>query len=145
MKSIYIATPIGTLNSKQRQNAEQAYDILTQKGFHVYAPWKYKVPNAWAYTNKTWGEIVFCSDTLAIDKSDIVVVLSYGRKSTAGTNWEAGYAFGTNKTVIVVEMTNKIMSCMVSNGNHAVVKGLNGLALYDFNTMIRMRTATEQK
>ena len=72
-------------------------------------------------------------------------MLSHGRYSTAGANWEAGYAFGIGKKVIVVEMTSEPMSLMVANGRYATVKGLSGLLKYDWSEMPKTRTNTEQK
>lgn len=141
----YIAAPFGEVDSQERYNAITTASIMLNKGFAVYTPWSCKVPHAWDYPNTEWSQMVFMNDVKAIDNSDVVVVLSYGRESTAGTNWEAGYAFGVGKTVIVVEMTNKVMSLMVSNGMYARVKGLNGLQEYDFRTMPKSRTDTEQK
>ena len=90
--------------------------------------------------------MVFMNDIKAIDSCDIVIMLSYGRNSTAGTNWEAGYAFGTNKKVIVVEIGNpKIMSLMVANGRYATVHGIEGLEKYPFSSMPKLRSTTEQK
>ena len=143
MKKVYLAAPFETLECKS--NAIQASTILGLKGFDVYCPWKYKIPNAWDYPNDEWGAMVFATDIKAIQDADLVVVLSYGRYSTAGTNWEAGYAFGIGKKVIVVEMTGKIMSVMVSNGRYATVEGLNELESYDFNQMPQKRSYTEQK
>ena len=54
----------------------------------------------------------------------------------AGTNWEAGYAWGINKPVVVVEMPGvKLMSLMLANGRTATLKGIEELEHYDFNKM----------
>ena len=89
--------------------------------------------------------MVFESDINAINDADVLVLLSYGRKQTAGSAWEAGYAFATGKKVIVVEMNDEIASLMVSNGRYATVKGLKGLEDYDWSEMPKTRTNTEQK
>lgn len=116
------------------------------KNNSVFCPWEYKVPQAWEYPNSEWGLMVFMNDIKAIDSYDIVIMLSYGRNSTAGTNWEAGYAFRTNKKVIVVEMDNpKMMSPMVANGRYATVHGIEGLEKYPFSSMPKLRSTTEQK
>lgn len=145
MKSckVYIAAPFS--EDQYRKNAKTAAAIMRNKGFEVYEPYEYQIPHAWAYPNTEWGQMVFMNDLKAIDDSVIVIVLSYGRNSTAGTNWEAGYAFGTGKTVIVVEMTDNVMSLMVSNGMYARVSGLDELDEYDFGEMPKLRTNTEQK
>ena len=139
----YIAAPFS--EEQYKKNARIAAITMETKGFDVYEPYEYQIPHAWDYPNTEWGQMVFMNDLKAIDDSDIVVVLSYGRNSTAGTNWEAGYAFGTGKKVIVVEMTNNVMSLMVSNGMYARVRGLEGLADYNFDVMPKTRTDTEQK
>lgn len=141
----YIAAPFGDPTSDKRMNAWVASEIMAKKGYELFQPWAYQIPHAWDYPNTEWGQMVFMNDLKAIDGADIVIVLSYGRESTAGTNWEAGYAFGTGKTVIVVEMTDEVMSLMVSNGMYARVKGLDGLRDYDFDKMPKSRTDTEQK
>ena len=142
---VYLAAPFGEPLSDKRNNALNAKKILENKGMTVFCPWEYMIPHAYEYPNNEWGQMVFINDVKALDGADIVVVLSYGRNSTAGTNWEAGYAFGTGKTVIIVEMTKEIMSVMVSNGTYARVCGLDGLEEYDFNSMPKTRTLTEQK
>lgn len=139
---VYLAS---SLNIGARSAMYTAVDMLRQKGFEVYAPVETKIPNAWDYPNDEWGLMVFTSDVVALDSCDVVVLLSNGRNSTAGANWEAGYAFAKGKKIIVVEMTDDVMSLMVANGRWATVKGLDGLKAYDWNTMPRTRTNTEQK
>ena len=122
-----------------------AKSILRNAGHEVYVPVENFIPNAWGYPNTEWGLMVFNSDVQAINKCDVLVLLSYGRMGTACCNWEAGYAFGIGKKIIVVEMTDEVMSLMVANGRYATVKGLEGLAGYDWETMPKSRTDTEQK
>ena len=142
---IYLAASFGSEGSVQRSNVEKASRILKEKGFEVFEPWSYKIPNAWDYPNDEWGLMVFMNDVKAIDSSDIIVALSYGRESTAGTNWEMGYAFAKGKKVILVEMSDAVMSVMVANGRYATVKGIEGLRTYDFTKMPKTRSKTEQK
>lgn len=145
-KKIYLAS---TFQTDKRDDMYAAIDLLRNKAFDVYAPVEHFIPNAWDYPNDEWGLMVFEADVEAIKQSDYVVMLSYGRESsvgaTAGTNWEAGFAFGIGKKVIVVEMTDNIMSLMVANGRYATVKGLDGLQNYDWVNLPQTRTKTEQK
>ena len=143
---VYLAAPFGGIEDPvKRNNAEKAEYSLKSHGFEVYAPWKMTIPHAWDYPNNEWGALVFANDIHALDEADLVVMLSYGRQSTAGTNWEAGYAFAKGKKIIVVEMTDEIMSLIVANGRYATVKGISGLDHYDWDTMPKCRTDTEQK
>lgn len=139
---IYLAS---SMSNEKRTNMENAVQILRAKGHEVYNPCEHVIPHAWDYKNGEWGLMVFTNDVTAIQDADLVVALSYGRMSTAGVNWEMGFAFGIGKKVIVVEMTDEIMSLMVANGRWATVKGLDGLKNYDFGTMPKLRTKTEQK
>lgn len=139
---IYLATP---LSQECRPDMYKALDLLRHQGHEVYAPVEHFIPNAWDYPNDEWALMVFTSDINAIEWADVLVILSYGRMGTAGCNWEAGYAYAKGKKVIVVEMTDEIMSLMVANGRYATVEGLEGLKEYDWETMPKTRTKTEQK
>ncbi len=121
---IYLAS---TLALDKRSDMYEAIRILRDENLDVYAPVEHVIDNAWDYPNPEWGLMVFENDITAIRESDVVVMLSYGRNSTAGANWEAGYAYGLGKTIILVEMTNEVMSLMVANGRYATVKRLDGL------------------
>jgi nucleoside 2-deoxyribosyltransferase len=142
MKKVYLASP---LDPNYREELYQARKILEGKNLEVYFPLDHTVVNAWDYPNDEWGLMVFQSDVEAIKDCDYFVLLSYGRNSTAGSNWEAGFAFGIGKKVIIVEMTNEIMSLMVANGRYSTIKGLTGLIDYDFKALPICRTITEQK
>lgn len=143
-KKIYLAA---SLSQDKRETTEKVRQILLKKGFDVYNPVDNFIPNAWDYPNTEWGLMVFTNDITAINNSDIVVAVSYGRiNDTGGTCWEIGYAFGIGKKVIVVEMDQSVpISLMIANGSYARVSGLSGIEEYDFGTMPRSRTNTEQK
>lgn len=143
---IYLATTIGKPGGIYRRNAIKAKNLLESLGHVVLAPWETKIPGAWDISNLEWGRRVFEADIESIEEADAVIVLSYGRESTAGANWECGYAYGRGKRVLVVEMSSpKIMSLMVSNGSLAVISGLDELRKYDFESWPRKMTQTEQK
>ena len=141
----YIASPF--FEDAHRAAAVKAAEILRSRGIDTYLPLEHKVPNAWDLPNYEWGAAVYRADVKAIRNSDTVVVLSYGRLGSAGTAWEAGYAFGIGKRVIVVEMPGTtLMSLMVANGRTATVKGLDGLQNYDFIRFPELRdNEMEQK
>ena len=124
----------------------RALKELRELGHDVYGPVEHTIKNAWDYSNQDWGRLVFEEDIRAINAADCIVAISYGRtKTTTGSSWEIGYAYGTGKKVVVVEMDEGPQSLMVSNGSHATVKGLEGLIDYDFASMPRLMTEAEQK
>lgn len=140
---VYLAA---SLSECHRQDMFEALEIL-RKIHHldVYAPVEHKIPMDWDYPNNEWGLMVFSQDLGAIQNSDIIVALSYGRENTGGIAWEMGYAYGIGKKIILVELTDHKQSLMVANGRYASVQGLEGLKNYDFKTLPKTRTITEQK
>lgn len=133
-KRFYIASPF--FKQENRKNAMNVAEMLRKKGHEVFLPLEHKILNAWDYPNHEWGRLVFENDLYGIHNADIMIVLSYGRESTAGTNWEAGYAWGIGKPVIVVEMPGvTLMSLMLANGRTATLKSIEELENYDFETM----------
>lgn len=86
--------------------------ILREKNIEIYCPWELKIENAWDYSQEDWAMRVFAADTEAIEKSNVMLVISMGRNSTAGTNWEQGYAFGLHKPIAVLQTTDAPTSIM---------------------------------
>ena len=142
---VYLASPF--FKDEERENVKRAAEILREKHFDVYVPMEHKIDDAWSYPNHEWGRLVFENDINAINASDVFVCLSYGRESSAGTNFECGYAYCLGVPVILVVMPGvDLMSLMVANGRHATVMGLDGLREYDFRNMPELiDTVTEQK
>lgn len=142
-KSIYLAS---SLSKESRDDMYQILAELRQLGHNVYAPVEHTIENAWDYPNQEWGRLVFEEDIRAIKAADIIVAISHGRtRTTSGASWEIGYAYGIGKKVLVVEMDEGPQSLMVSNGSHATVKGVDGLLGYDFSSMPKVVTDSEQK
>ena len=102
---VYIAAPIVGVSDEMTEEINQVKDILQkQVDLEIYDPKQHGVPNAWGLSMGEWARCIFALDVVAIDNSDWVVVCDYGRKGTAGTAWEAGYAFGKGKKVLIIEM-----------------------------------------
>ena len=144
-KKLYLASPF--FGENERRAAIDVCEHFRSRGHSVVLPLEHKFPNAYDMSNPDWGRAVFEYDIQAIQSADFVVCLSYGRQSTAGTNWEAGYAHGIGKPVLVVEMPGvKLMSLMLMNGCHAVFRSIEELKKYDLNIPVRvMDMEMEQK
>lgn len=82
----------------------------------LYCPFEYKVPNAWEMKQERWAETVFNADIKAIDEADYIIMISHGRQSTAGTNWEQGYAFAKKKPIFVLQVNENPASIMTYCG-----------------------------
>ena len=110
---IYLA---GSCASDCRTEMTKIGKELRNAGFTVYCPFELKIDNAWDYTQEEWAQKVFDNDVTAIDSCDIFVMISPGRVSTAGTNWEQGYAYAKGKTIIVFQYTREPASLMTYCG-----------------------------
>lgn len=107
---IYLAGPCDTEN---RYNMVQIAKIFREYGkYEVYCPWELKIKNAWNIPQEEWARKVFEADIKAIQECDVFVMISSGRESTAGTNWENGYAYALNKHIVIIQITDKPTSLM---------------------------------
>ena len=107
---IYLAGPCDTEN---RYNMVQIAKVFREYGqYEVYCPWELKIENAWDIPQEIWARKVFEADIKAIQDCEVFVMISSGRESTAGTNWENGYAYALNKYIIVIQITDKPTSLM---------------------------------
>lgn len=106
---IYLA---GSCGSDRRTHMTNIGMALRNAGYEVYCPFELQIPDAWSMSQESWAQKVFEADIQAIDAADLVVLMSPGRESTAGTNWEQGYAYAKGKKCVVFQYTNKPTSLM---------------------------------
>ena len=104
-------------SNEDRTFSRTIVKYLRDAGWSVYAPFELKVPNAWDLSQEEWAEQVFKSDLAELDAADVVFVLTPGRKSTAGTNFEQGYAYAKGKQVVVLQYTDQSASLMSYEGS----------------------------
>ena len=109
MKKVYLA---GSCSSDNRTMMQKIAAKLRESGYSVYCPFEFKVENAWDMSQEAWAYEVFRKDLLELDKCDIFLLISPGRNSTAGSNWEQGYAYARNKEIVVVQYTEDSTSLM---------------------------------
>lgn len=130
MKRVYLASPF--FNPKEVDYVEQVEKILAEKGLEVFSPMRNQYEHLDAGT-RHWSIEIFRNDVKFIDWSEIVVAIYHGNYSDSGTAWELGYAYGTNKPVIVVHVGEN-SNLMVHEGGHANIT-LEELKDYDFNKL----------
>ena len=127
---VYLASPF--FNEKELEVLAQVEQILEDKNLTVFKPKDNQYTNLEAGTNH-WSLSTFNNDKKFIDWSDIVVAIYHGNYSDSGTAWEIGYAYGTQKPVIVVQV-GESSNLMVHEGSHANVT-IEELKEYNFDTM----------
>ena len=106
---IYLAGPCDTEN---RYNMVQISKVFRENGYEIYCPFELKIENAWDMPQEDWARKVFEADIKAIQECDVFVMITPGRESTAGTNWENGYAYALNKHIVIIQITDKSTSLM---------------------------------
>lgn len=117
-EKIYLA---GSCGSDDRTFMKRIGRFLRGRGFEVYCPFELQIPNAWDMPQEDWALHVFEADIKEIKNCDFMVSISTGRESTAGTNWEQGYAFALKKPVFVFQVTDKPTSLMTFWGSQGFV------------------------
>ncbi len=111
---IYLA---GSCSSDDRTMMKHiAEHLRTREDTEVYCPFELQIPNAWDMSQEEWAQKVFDEDVRAIKEADVVVLITPGRESTAGTNWEQGYAYALGKELYVFQITDKATSLMTYCG-----------------------------
>ena len=138
MMKVYLASPF--FNEKEIKIYEEVIDILRNKNsLDVFVPREHSIPNGWGMSNQLWGEAVFATDLVALDRCDVVVVLNWGMYSDSGTAWECGYAYAKGKTVInVLCGDEKDFSLMMLNGTSKFLT-LGQLKSYWFKGLLKGR------
>lgn len=116
MKNIYLAGPCSSEYRTIVEKIAKSLQPLLGKDWNIYCPWRLKIREAWSYSQEDRASLVFINDREMIDICDIFIMISCGHMSSAGTNWEQGYAFGLNKPIIVLQITNQQTSLMTYCG-----------------------------
>lgn len=133
---IYLASPF--FNEVELEAVEKVEKILRDRGFNVFSPREHQFGDIYEVGSSAWSLATFNNDKKFIDWSDVVVCVYHGNYSDSGTAWEVGYAYGTQKPVIVVHLEGNSSNLMVHEGCHANVM-LEDLAEYNFDTMYASR------
>ena len=132
---IYLASPF--FNEKELADVTRAEKILMGRGFEVFSPRLHEVRTDKNAEPERWSRETFEMDREHIDLCDCVVMLYRGAYSDSGTAWECGYAYGTGKPVVVVQLGDD-SNLMVHEGSRASISP-DDLADYDFERLPRVR------
>lgn len=130
MKRVYLASPF--FNDIEVAILEQVEGILAQKGLNVFSPFRNNIEGV-EVGSRQWSIETFMKDIKYIKWSEIVVGIYHGNYSDSGTAWELGYAFATDKPVILVHVGEN-SNLMVHEGAHANIT-LDELKNYDFDKL----------
>ena len=120
--NIYLAGNCGKdMRYFMKEIAKHIRKIDLGEEIECYCPFDLKIDEKdengnWKMEKEVWGLAVFEADKKAIDNCDIFLMISEGRMSSAGTNWELGYAYALNKRTSVIQILNTDTSLMTFGG-----------------------------
>ena len=133
MKKIYLAAPF--FNDNEIARVDKVKKILRENGLDVFVPMEHQNPHL-EFGSMEWRVETFNNDVKHIDWCDYVVaILANGNYDDSGTAWELGYAYATNKPVIVVNPTGETINLMIADSLHAILNSYAGLEKYDFTKL----------
>jgi nucleoside 2-deoxyribosyltransferase len=130
MKRVYLASPF--FNEMEIETVKKVAEILKSKGLEVFEPMENQMEGLEA-GSRHWSIETFMNDVKFIKWAEIVVGVYHGNYSDSGTAWELGYAYATDKPVILIHVGEN-SNLMVHEGSHANLT-IDQLKDYDFEKM----------
>jgi nucleoside 2-deoxyribosyltransferase len=132
MKRIYLASPFFDETGIEKGLVEKVETILKRKGLEIFSPMRNQMEDMQA-GSREWSLHTFMNDVKYIDWCEVVVGIYHGNYSDSGTAWELGYAYGTNKPVVLIHV-GEDSNLMCHEGAFANIS-LDELTDYDFNNL----------
>ena len=119
-KNIYMAC---SCSKDDRELFMSVAKALREEGYTVFVPFELKIDEKdengnWKYSQEDWGTLVADKDLAMIKLYDTFLLLSDGRISSAGKNFEHGFAYAKGKRVIVLQYTDNDTSLMTYRGSN---------------------------
>ena len=133
MKKVYLASPF--FDNAELERVNKVKEILDLKGLEVFSPKEHQNEHL-EFGSIEWRKATFENDVKHIDWCDVVVaIICKGNYDDSGTAWELGYAYATNKPVVLVNITGETINLMIADSIHALITSYDELKEYDFEKM----------
>ena len=133
MKKVYLASPF--FDDAELERVDKVKEILNSKGLDVFSPKEHQNEHL-EFGSIEWRKATFKNDVKDIDWCDVVVaIICKGNYDDSGTAWELGYAYATNKPVVLVNITGETINLMIADSIHALITSYDELKEYDFEKM----------
>lgn len=138
MKRIYLAGPF--FSDKQIERISKVEKALTTNptaGF-VFSP---RLSDENDDTENAgspeWAKAIFTKDVAEVDKCDVVVAIADFEHANldSGTAFELGYAYHSNKPIILLQELDEQLNLMVSQSAHYYTTSIDELATYNFEQL----------
>ena len=133
MKKVYLASPF--FDDAELERVDKVKEILDSKGLEVFSPKEHQNEHL-EFGSIEWRKATFENDVKHIDWCDVVVaIICKGNYDDSGTAWELGYAYATNKPVVLVNITGETINLMIADSIHALITSYDELKEYDVEKM----------
>ena len=133
MKKVYLASPF--FDDAELERVDKVKEILDSKGLEIFSPKEHQNEHL-EFGSIEWRKATFENDVKHIDWCDVVVaIICKGNYDDSGTAWELGYAYATNKPVVLVNITGETINLMIADSIHALITSYDELKEYDFEKM----------
>lgn len=138
MKNIYLAGPFFSDEQISRiAKVEKALDINKTAG-QVFSPrLSDENDNSINEGSPEWAKAIFTKDVTEIDKADVIVAIAdfENQNIDSGTAFEIGYAYHSNKPIILLQELDEQLNLMISQATDYYTKSVKDIELYDFNLL----------
>ena len=128
--------------NKRKSEIEDVVSKINLKT-NFYLPHQLKIENAWDISLEEWSRKVFEEDLKALNESDLVIFISYGKENNSGSVWEVGYAYAKQIPIVMIKMTNGAESLMITNSVRAIIQR-EDISTYDFTTLPEYKTTLDK-
>lgn len=133
MKKVYLASPF--FDDAELERVNKVKEILDSKELEVFSPKEHQNEHL-EFGSIEWRKATFENDVKHIDWCDVVVaIICKGNYDDSGTAWELGYAYATNKPVVLVNITGETINLMIADSIHVLITSYDELKEYDFEKM----------
>lgn len=138
MKKIYLAGPFFSDAQIERiTRVEQALASNPTAGV-VFSPRQSDENEDTANAGSpAWAKSIFGKDIAEIDHADVIVAIADFEHANidSGTAFELGYAFHSNKPIILLQELDEQLNLMISQSAHYYTTTTAALATYDFGQL----------
>ena len=128
--------------NKRKSEIEDVVSKINLKT-NFYLPHQLKIENAWDISLEEWSRKVFEEDLRALNESDLVIFISYGKENNSGSVWEVGYAYRKQIPIVMIKMTDGAESLMLTNSVRAIIQR-EDISTYDFTTLPEYKTTLDK-
>ena len=128
--------------NKRKSEIEEVVSKINLKT-NFYLPHQLKIENAWDISLEEWSRKVFEEDLKALNESDLVIFISYGKENNSGSVWEVGYAYRKQIPIVMIKMTDGAESLMITNSVRAIIQR-EDISTYDFTTLPEYKTTLDK-